>query len=123
MASETADVSKRHVAAQAADISPGRRRVVKIGGREIGIFNVDGQYHGIRNVCPHRSGPICLGRLRPNVEWDGQGFVYNRENEILKCPWHNWEFDVKTGECLVDPALRVRSYRVEREGDDIILYT
>ena len=122
MASESSDTAGRHVVAQVTDISPGHRKVVKINGREIGVFNIDGAYHGIRNICPHRSGPICLGRLRPNVEWDGQEFVYNRENEILKCPWHNWEFDVKTGECLVDPALRVRSYRVEQEGDDIVLY-
>ena len=123
MASEPTDTAGRHVVAQVTDISPGHRIVVNVKGREIGVFNIDGQYHGIRNICPHRSGPICLGRLRPNVEWDGQEFVYNRENEILKCPWHNWEFDVKTGVCLVDPDLRVRSYRVEQEGDDIVLYS
>ena len=116
------ETSNRHVVAQADEIVPGHRKVVKIKGREIGVFNLDGGYHGLRNICPHRSGPLCLGRQRPTVEWDGQDFVYDRENEILKCPWHNWEFDIKTGDCLFDPALRVRSYRVEREGDDIVLY-
>lgn len=120
--SQTPDRSNRHVVAKAPDIEVGHRKIVKIDGREIGVFNVDGNYHGLRNICPHRSGPLCLGRLRPNVEWDGREFVYDREDEVLKCPWHNWEFDIKTGECRVDPSLRVRSYRVEREGDDIVLY-
>ena len=42
---------------------------------------------------------------------------YTREGEILKCPWHQWEFDIKTGQALYDPKLRVRAYRVEVEGE------
>jgi nitrite reductase (NADH) small subunit len=113
---------ERHVVARADELVPGGRRVVKVGGREIGVFNVAGSFYGVRNVCPHRSGPLCLGRLRPLVEWEGEQTTYQRENEILKCPWHQYEFDLETGACIVDPKLRVRSYRVERDGDDVVLY-
>lgn len=123
MGSDTAVApGTRHVVARAEDMAPGTRKIVRVEGREIGVFNVDGTYYGIRNVCPHRTGPLCLGRLRPLVVWDGADLAYERENEILKCPWHQYEFDIRTGECLFDPALKVRAYRVEREGDDVVLY-
>ena len=118
----TTEKADRHVVGSAEEIGPGQRKVVKIGGREIGVFNVDGQFYGVRNICPHRTGPLCLGRLRPLVAWEGAKMVFERENEILKCPWHQYEFDIKTGECLVDPKMKVRSYRVEQEGNDVILY-
>ena len=119
---EVVESSKRHIVGRADEIGPGQRKVVRIGRREIGVFNIDGDYFGVRNICPHRTGPLCLGRLRPLVIWEGAEMVFERENEILKCPWHQYEFDIRTGDCIVDPAMRVRSYRVEREGDEIVLY-
>lgn len=122
MVSDTTASGERHVVASQDELAPGHRKIVKIGGREIGIFNIDGEYYAVRNICPHRTGPLCMGRLRPLVTWEGSEMVYHRENEILKCPWHQYEFDIKTGECIVDPKLRVRHYRVEREGEEVVLY-
>ena len=52
-----------------------------------------------------------------------QKFTGNqRESEILKCPWHQWEFDIKTGQALYDEKLRVKTYRVAQEGDEVVLY-
>ena len=48
--------------------------------------------------------------------------TYTREGEIIKCPWHQWEFDIKTGHALYDPKLRVRTYRVEVEDEQVVLY-
>ena len=119
---EATSAPRRHIVASVGELEPGRRKIVKVAGREIGIFNLDGHYYGLRNLCPHKSGPLCLGRLRPFVQADGFDIYYERENEILKCPWHQWEFEVKTGCSVVDPNIRVRSYRVEQEGEDIVLY-
>lgn len=121
MASKT-HTNGRHVVASRADLTDGHRKVVWIDGREIGVFNVAGTYYAVRNICPHRTGPLCLGRQRPLVAWQGSEIVYERENEILKCPWHQYEFDLKTGECIVDPSMRVRTYRVEQEGDEVVVY-
>ena len=50
------------------------------------------------------------------------GFVgYEREGEIIRCPWHAWQFDIATGECLVDPKMRVKTYPIIVDGDDIIV--
>ena len=119
----TANRSNRHIVGTAADLPPGQRKVVTVNGREIGVFNVGGSYYALLNYCPHRAGPLCHGRLRPLVtSSDVYQRDYEREGEILKCPWHQWEFDVRTGRALYDDALRVRTYRVVQEGDQIVLY-
>jgi len=114
---------KRHVVARAADLPPGERTIVTVAGREIGVFNVNGEYYALRNVCPHKGAPLCKGRVRPLITApDLHSVVYQREGEILKCPWHLWEFDLKTGRAMHDPEVSVRSYRVQQEGDDVVLY-
>ncbi len=120
----------RHLVAPAADLPPGQRKIVKIEGWEIGVFNVDGAFYALRNACPHKGGPLCLGRLRPLVVAPAvyRSDVYplriahEREGEVLKCPWHNYEFDIRTGQALFDPRLRVKTYPVRQEGDQIVLY-
>ena len=42
-------------------------------------------------------------------------------DEVLRCPWHQWPFEIATGSCLVDPTVRVKTYRVTIEGDDIVV--
>ncbi|MAS32727.1 MAG: 2Fe-2S ferredoxin [Anaerolineaceae bacterium] len=117
-------VSRRHAVAKVSDIAPGERRIVNISGREVGVFNINGEFHALRNICPHRGAPLCRGRVRPLMT---SHEVYHldseRDGEILKCPWHQWEFDIKTGQALFDPDLRVKSYVVKQEGDDIVIYT
>ena len=113
----------RHIVATVAELPPGQRKIVTIAGREIGVFNLNGAFYALRNLCPHRSGPLCHGRLRPLVVSPGvYQFNHERESEILKCPWHQWEFDIKTGQALYDPNLRVRTYRVAQEGDEVVVY-
>ncbi|MDE2929237.1 MAG: Rieske (2Fe-2S) protein [Acidobacteriota bacterium] len=108
---------KRHLICSVDSLPPGSRRVVKIGVRSIGVFNVDGRFYALRNSCPHQGGPICLGHLTGFATSPTPGeFEYLRKGEILRCPWHGWEFDVKTGQSWFDPArLRVATYpaRVE----------
>ncbi|MEZ4637886.1 MAG: Rieske (2Fe-2S) protein [Caldilineaceae bacterium] len=121
--SESAAKVKRRVVARVDEFGPGERRVVTVDGREIGVFNLDGVYYALLNYCPHRGGPLCHGRVRPLVTAESVTQVeYGREGEILKCPWHQWEFDIKTGRALFDERLRVKSYRVEAEAGDVVVY-
>lgn len=113
----------RHVVARAAELPPGERKIVAVNGREIGVFNVHGAYYALLNYCPHRAGPLCHGRVGPLVTSEDVYQVgFEREGEILKCPWHMWEFDIRTGRALFDPKLAVRTYRVVEEGDEVVLY-
>ena len=109
----------RHIVATVEEIPPGGRKLVEIAGRSIGIFNLDGEFFALRNRCPHQGGPLCAGTLGGLIRSSGPGeYEYSRAGEILRCPWHGWEFDIRSGQSWFDPArVRVRSYPVSIEGD------
>jgi 3-phenylpropionate/trans-cinnamate dioxygenase ferredoxin subunit len=101
------------VVARADEILPGRRKLVEIAGRSIGVFNLAGEYFALRNRCPHQGGPLCAGLQFGALHSDRPG-EYERgvDGEVIRCPWHGWEFEIRTGRSWVDPErTRVRSYR------------
>jgi nitrite reductase/ring-hydroxylating ferredoxin subunit len=90
------------------------RLVARVGGREVGVvWDAErGTAHGVRNRCPHHGAPLCLGTVR--VRETGTPGAYALAGErVLRCPWHGWEFDLASGNCLDDPALRAAVYPVE----------
>lgn len=113
-----------HVVARVSELPPGERKVVEVEGRSIGVFNVNGDFHALRNVCPHQGAPLCLGAVKGTAAATRPGeYRWEREGEILACPWHGWEFDIKTGRSIFNPhKMRVRSYEVSvgqaANGDD-----
>src|SRR5579871_3813199 len=110
----------RYVVATVSEIKPGDRKIVEVAGRSIGIFNIRGEFFALRNRCPHQGGPLCTGRLAGFLTASVPGeYRYSRQGEILRCPWHGWEFDVRTGQSWFDPAqVRVRRYDVIIEQDE-----
>jgi 3-phenylpropionate/trans-cinnamate dioxygenase ferredoxin subunit len=112
---------RRYIVAGAGEIPPGARKIVQLDGRSIGVFNVQGRYIAVLNVCPHELAPVCLGRLGGTTLPSAPGeWLWGREGEILACPWHGWEFDLLTGACLTDKR-RLRLYDVTVEEDQIIV--
>lgn len=112
----------RHVIGTVDEIPPGLRKLVTIKGRSIGVFNVGGAYHAVRNLCPHQGAPLCLGLVGGTALQSQPGaYVWGRDGEILRCPWHGWEFDLLTGRALFDPHVRVKTYAVEVQGDQLVL--
>lgn len=112
----------RHVVARARDIPPGGRVIVELAGRSIGVFNVDGKFFAIRNRCPHQGAPLCMGKtvgeLRSNMP--GQ-YEFSRPGQMLRCPWHGWEYDLATGQSWFDPRkVRVKSYAVEVVSEAVL---
>jgi len=109
----------KHIVARVEEIPPGERKIVEIGERTIGVFNVNGSFYALRNRCPHQGGPLCQGRVTGFLTATAPGgeYSYTRRGEILRCPWHGWEFDITTGQSWFDPAkTRVRAYEVHVEG-------
>jgi 3-phenylpropionate/trans-cinnamate dioxygenase ferredoxin subunit len=89
---------------------------VEAGGRSIGVYNLGGEFHALRNLCPHQGAELCKGLVRPLMVADGPEQIdFEREGEIVRCPWHQWEFDIKTGCMIVDPSMRTKSYEVTVE--------
>jgi nitrite reductase (NADH) small subunit len=92
--------------ARVEDIPPGQSKVVMVNNRAIALFNVDGQYHAIYNVCPHEGGPLNEGRLK--------GFV-------VSCPWHDLAFDIRNGQGIDGGGYCIGSYEVRVEGEEIFI--
>jgi 3-phenylpropionate/trans-cinnamate dioxygenase ferredoxin subunit len=108
--------------AKVGEIAPGERKIVDMEGRSIGLFNLHGTLVAVLNVCPHQLGPVCRGRLGGTTVPSPPGkFRWGREGEILACPWHGWEFDLRTGRALADRRRHLRLFSVEVEGDTIFI--
>jgi nitrite reductase/ring-hydroxylating ferredoxin subunit len=107
----------KYAVATVDEIPPGGRKIVEVDGRSIGVFNLDGEFYALRNICPHEGGPLCAGTLCGVVESEMPGeYRYSNPGQILRCPWHGWEFDIRTGQSWFDPRkVRVRSYEVSLE--------
>ena len=103
-----------------AELPPGERTIVELEGRSIGVFNVKGAFYALRNACPHQSGPLCRGKIIGLLTASDQKHLeLSREGEIIRCPWHGWEFDLTNGRSIFNPhRLRVRSYPVTVEADE-----
>lgn len=112
----------RHVVAAVADIPPGQRRIVTVRGREIGVFNIGGEFFALINRCPHQGAPLCTGDLLSRMEAEEPGrYRLGRRGEMLRCPWHCWEFDVRTGQSWCDPEdVKARMYGVSVEPGETL---
>ena len=88
-----------------SDVAPGTAKLVAVDGKEIALFNVDGTFYALDNECPHRGGPLGEGDL---------------EGCIVTCPWHAWQYDVRSGESITDD-LKVARYDVKVEGSDVLV--
>lgn len=112
----------KHILAEAKDIPVGERKLVHINGREIAVFNVNGEYFAIHNKCPHEGASLCKGILVGLVESKEPGkYEFSRAGELLRCPWHGWEFDIRNGKSWFDPKhTKVRSFDVSiKNGSEI----
>jgi len=108
----------RRVLAKASEIEPGSCKIVTAMGREIGIFNVGGEYYALSNRCPHMGAELCKGWIVGLVE-PGEPGAYKlvRQGEFLRCPWHGWEFEIRTGQSWCDPkSVKARTFKVEVEA-------
>lgn len=91
---------------QSTQLPPGQATEVQAGGRTLALVNVAGAFHALDNRCVHRGGPL------------GQGFL---EGFLLVCPWHNWNYDVRTGEMTGSPEYKVACCEVKVEGGDVLV--
>ena len=108
----------KYVVGVLGDVPPGGRKIVEVAGRSIGIFNVAGEYFALRNRCPHQGAELCQGPVCGFVTSTSPGeYTVIRQGEFLRCPWHGWEFEIRTGQSWFDPRkVRVKSYDVSIEA-------
>jgi 3-phenylpropionate/trans-cinnamate dioxygenase ferredoxin subunit len=118
---------ERHIVGRVSELREGSRKIVTVGGRSIGVFHLKGHFYALRNRCPHQGAPLCLGRIKGTIlPGPPHELVYGRDQEIIQCPWHGWEFEIATGRTYFNPhRWRVRTYEVTVEPalEDVTLET
>ena len=73
-----------------------------------------GQIHAYRNACPHAGAPVCRGRVSgTSMPSKVHEYIYGLDGCILRCPWHGWEFDLRSGRHIADPKNRLKEVPVE----------
>lgn len=112
--------SNAHDAGPAADFKDGVPRRIEMGNRALLVVRRGDEFFAIRDTCPHLGASLSRGRVVgiPRQALPGDEPGYEREGEVVTCPWHGWSFDLKTGRSLARPEkIRVRAYEVEvRDG-------
>ena len=115
-------MTQEYVVANVDELLEGRHIVVEVQGREIGLFNVRGQYYALPNVCFHQNGPLCHGATSGTVvatAETGWKRSWASEGEIVVCPWHSLEYDIKTGQCLAYPRRKLPTWQIKVDGTHI----
>jgi 3-phenylpropionate/trans-cinnamate dioxygenase ferredoxin subunit len=94
------------------ELPDGEHRMLRVGRRSIGVFNVRGRFYAFLDRCPHAGAPLCSGRVTGMAVARGPGFnvAWERDHEVLRCPWHAWEFELETGRSVSNPRIRARIY-------------
>jgi nitrite reductase (NADH) small subunit len=95
--------------------------VVRLSGRDIVLVRRGEQVFALKNVCPHQTQSFLHGHTYSRLLSDHPGRVAVSDEPVLACPWHHWEFSLRTGVCMVDAAFRVRTYRVVLEGGKVFV--
>ena len=90
--------------ARVEDLPPGTVTTVRAGDEEIALAHVDGGFYATQAACIHLQGPLGEGLLAGSV---------------LTCPWHGWQYDVRTGENEFDRAIQLRTYEVRVEDGEV----
>jgi nitrite reductase/ring-hydroxylating ferredoxin subunit len=102
-----------HHVAPVDAIGDGERVIADVAGREIAVFHTNGEFHALSNYCTHQGGPACEGLLSGTLEvGEDDELVWRREDRIVACPWHGWEFDVTDGSHTASDDYRLPTYDV-----------
>jgi nitrite reductase (NADH) small subunit len=90
------------------DLPEGKGRAFRAGVRTVAVFRSNGKVYAVANRCIHKGASICDGHLVEN-------------GTVVRCPWHNWGFELATGMLCRDPSMRLRTFNVRVDGDQVIL--
>lgn len=109
-----------------SNLQPGDRKLVTVNGTSIGVFNIDGEYVAFENECMHQHGPVCTGKIQPKLEAEfieSGKLVEESFSDIstIACPWHGWEYDLRTGKHLGDSSEKLKSYPVSVVDGEIFV--
>jgi nitrite reductase/ring-hydroxylating ferredoxin subunit len=113
----------KQVVCRTSELGPGELTRTQVGPIPVVVIRAsDGTLHGLVAKCLHQGGPLDKGKLyehmTPGV--DLGEYIPKEGCEILKCPWHGYEYDIRTGCVIADPSRRLQQIAVREEGEEIV---
>jgi nitrite reductase/ring-hydroxylating ferredoxin subunit len=111
----------------ASDFGDPGRKVIAYEGLEVGVFRLGKEFFAYVNHCPHMGGPACQGKMMPKVEEmiaddrTSKGQAFSKSQINIVCPWHGYEFDMRTGIHAGNPKVRLRPIKVHIADGDVIV--
>ena len=120
-----AEQAERHCVGDSGDVPERGRLVVDVDGTPVGVFRVDGELYAYQNVCVHQGGPACQGRIVPRVleildeHRHARGLTFDESDLHVVCPWHGFEYSIKTGRHAGVDSLSLPSFPVTEEDGKI----
>jgi nitrite reductase (NADH) small subunit len=110
-----------------SDFEDPGRKIVGFEGFEVGVFRLDGEFYAYLNHCPHLGGPVCQGKMIAKVEeiladdMTSKGMAFSKTRLHVVCPWHGYEFDIRTGVHPGNPRARLRRIRVTVMDGEVLI--
>ena len=115
-------MAELHFACNTDDVPDDAAKIVRIKNLSVGIFKLPDGFYALLNICPHRGAALCEGPICGTTRTtDAREFVYDRAGELVRCAWHGWEFDIRTGEFLVDSKTKARTLPVSVNGHEVFV--
>jgi nitrite reductase/ring-hydroxylating ferredoxin subunit len=111
----------------ASDFDDPGRKIMAFENFEVAVFRLGDQFFAYLNHCPHMGGPACQGKLMPKVDEviapdrTSKGLAFSKTQMHVVCPWHGFEFDIRTGRHPGNPRMRLRPMKVQVADGDVIV--
>jgi nitrite reductase/ring-hydroxylating ferredoxin subunit len=91
-----------------ADIPEDKGIAVQAGRRIVAVFRRGRELFAIANACPHKGASLCEG-------------AWLKEEAVLRCPWHHWNWQLEDGRLEADPRQGLRTYDIKLDGEEVVL--
>lgn len=85
---------------EAAELQENVIHKVEHDGAVIAVVRLGDEFYAVDGKCSHAGGPLCRGEI-------------NAEDKSISCPWHGWEYDLTSGDCLFDDSLKQQTFSVQ----------
>jgi nitrite reductase/ring-hydroxylating ferredoxin subunit len=111
----------------ASEFADPGRKVVAFENFEVGVFKLGGEFYAYLNLCPHMGGPACQGKIIAKVDEiiaadrTSKGMAFSKTQTNVVCPWHGYEFDIRTGRHAGNSRMRLRPMKVTVSGGEVIV--
>ena len=111
----------------ASEIADPGRKIIGFENFEVAVFKIGGEFFAYLNHCPHMGGPACQGKMIAKVDEviapdrTSKGMIFSKSKLHVVCPWHGFEFDIRTGVHPGNPKARLRKMKVAVSGGDVVV--